>query len=117
MKNLESARVQMVEKIKSISDFIEKEIENESKLVNNCILLSMSTIIIRLKPIVVKGRCLAQFMVQTMKTRKIFPCRRRLSRLRRKIKKRNLVNSEKKTINTRQNILDLKLFRRFGQRR
>ena len=30
MKNLESARVQMVEKIKSISDFIEKEIENEN---------------------------------------------------------------------------------------
>ena len=117
MNDLESARVQMVEKIKSISDFIEKEIENESKLVNNCILLSMSTIIIRLKPIVVKGRCLAQFMVQTMKTRKIFPCRRRLSRLRRKIIKRNMVISGKKTINTRQNILDLKLFRRFGQRR
>ena len=37
MKNLESARVQMVEKIKSISDFIEKEIENEnSKKVNKC---------------------------------------------------------------------------------
>ena len=36
MKNLESARVQMVEKIKSISDFIEKEIENEnSKKVKN----------------------------------------------------------------------------------
>ena len=30
MKNLESARVQMVEKIKSISDFIEREIENEN---------------------------------------------------------------------------------------
>ena len=107
----------MVEKIKSISDFIEKEIENESKLVNNCILLAMSTIVIRLKPIVVKGRCLAQFMVQTMKTRKIFPCRRRLRRLRRKIIKRNMVISGKKTINTRQNILDLKLFRRSGQRR
>ena len=37
MKNLESARVQMVEKIKSISDFIEKEIENENnKKVNKC---------------------------------------------------------------------------------
>ena len=56
MNDLESARVQMVQKIKSISDFIEKEIENESKLVNNCILLAMSTIVIRLKPIVVKGR-------------------------------------------------------------
>ena len=30
MKDLESARVQMVEKIKSISDFIEREIENEN---------------------------------------------------------------------------------------
>ena len=58
MKNLESARVQMVEKIKSISDFIEKEIENENskKVKFNAFFLEMSMIIIRLKPIVVKGR-------------------------------------------------------------
>ena len=57
MNDLESARVQMVQKIKSISDFIEKEIENEnSKKVNKCNFLEMSMIIIRLKPIVVKGR-------------------------------------------------------------
>ena len=58
MNDLESARVQMVEKIKSISDFIEKEIENENskKVKFNVIFGKLSMIIIRLKPIVVKGR-------------------------------------------------------------
>lgn len=67
MEDLESARVQMVEKIKSISDFIEREIENENSkkveeavslhvnvlfIVFNCLLL----LFIRVKLIVVKGR-------------------------------------------------------------